>query len=226
MRVTPRDIRLVRDVSLSHILSRDQAIRLGYFGSVSRANTRLKLLADAKYLKVFETPFHAQHLYQAGVKAGELLGGRIERIVSARTGSPRYIQHALAVTEIRLALSARGKDGWRFEVQARHSFEYGGGVLDVRPDGLFLSGSKALFIEADLGTCSLGKFGKKCAGYARYLESGSFAASYGDIAMQVLTVTTGIQRASSLNRVMGQHGLDFRVCTLEDLGITPPGAFS
>jgi len=69
MRLTDRDFRLIRDNSLSHLQSRDQIVSI-YFGSVTRANSRLRELVKAQFLTSLRTPFHAQTLYGPGPPCG------------------------------------------------------------------------------------------------------------------------------------------------------------
>ena len=115
MILTERDIRLIKDIALSHVLARDQILKLGYFSSQSRLNRRLRDLVTAGYARVLATPFSGQHLYQGGRNAHEIVGERIAALLRSRSPSPRFLQHALAVTEIRIVLLASGFSGWRFE---------------------------------------------------------------------------------------------------------------
>ncbi len=122
MRITERDMRLIRDMALGHVLSRDQIIDLDYFGSVTRTNTRLRELRSEGFVRPIATPFPAQHLYCVGAEAHGVLSERISSLVAARTGSPRFLQHALCVTNVRIGTGrgatqerwrAKGVDGWR-----------------------------------------------------------------------------------------------------------------
>lgn len=149
--VTDRDRELLRDLAMSHVLSRDQVVELGYFGSVTRANTRLRLLRKAGWVRVLETPFFQQHLYSVTAKAVPLLGEQVGRLAARRAGSPRFLQHALSVTNVRLALARRGAETWRFEQQLRTSFSVAHRSYEVRPDGAAVVGGKLILAEVDLG---------------------------------------------------------------------------
>lgn len=227
MRITERDVRLVRDAALSHLLSRDQTIRLGYFGCVSRANGRLKAVVDAGLLKAADTPFFAQRLYVAGPRARDVVGDRIAALLSTRPPSPRFVRHALAVTEIRIALLERGGSGWRFEPQLRHSFFFSGGrTLEVRPDGMIVLDGVVTMVEADLGNVAPPKFAAKLAAYARYLSCGEFGRAYGESSFRVLTVTTGEARRRRLAALAPRQGPELLFETFEGLGADLPGGWS
>lgn len=226
MRLTARDVRLVRDTALSHVLSRDQAIRLGYFGSVTRANTRLRLLAREGYLRVLDTPFHSQRLYMAGRRAAEVAGERVAALLPGRRPSPQCLRHALFVTEVRIALAGRGYSAWRFEPQVRHAFSWGGKEVEARPDGLAVQGSRFLFVEADLGHVSHPRFLLKARSYAALLASGEFRSLFVASSFEVLVVTTGALRNRRLEALLPAGPPEIRIAVAEELGIAVPGGWS
>ncbi len=154
MRLTDRDLQVLKDMALSHVLSRDQIIALGYFSSVTRANTRLRDLAKLGLLRRIDTPFFTQSLYAVSKRSCELLGQRLGAIVAGRGDSPRFLQHALLTTEVRIKLLSRRASSWRFEQQIRTVFSLNGQPLEVRPDGLALFPDRpATAVEVDLGVC-------------------------------------------------------------------------
>jgi len=227
MQLTARDVQLVRDIALSHVLSRDQVLGLGYFATVTRVNTRLRELASIGAVKVLETPFFAQHLYGVGPRAEALLGERISRIVAGRTGSPRFLQHALTVTNVRIALKGKGLTEWRFEQQVRAAFTYQSRAWDVRPDGLVRSGDNATAVEVDLRHVTPSKIKEKLDGYQAFARSGDAGKQWQVESFRLLLVTTGTLRASRLRRLAPPApAFDYRCVTLADLGITPVGGWS
>lgn len=226
MRLTERDVRLLRDLSLSHVLSRDQTIALGYFGSVTRANTRLRGLRSLGLVRALDTPFFAQSLYSVLPRASGVVGERLAALTAARTGSPRFLQHALAVTNCRIALLAKGAEGWRFEQQARSAFRCGVREHEVRPDGLALVGGRPVAVEADLGHVSPAKFLEKLRSYEAFALSGACRA-WGDSSFTLLVVTTGRLRAARLSRLLPPDpGFAFACKPHDVLGIPFPGAWS
>lgn len=226
MRLTDRDVRLVKDVALSHVHSRDALVRLCYFGSVTRANARLLSLREAGYLRVLDTPFHGGHLYAAGARAREIVGERIAALITGRAPSPRFLRHALSVTEIRIALLARGGEGWRYEPQLRHAFRWRGEAWEVRPDGLVRLPKGPVMIECDLGNVSRGKFAAKLAAYRAYAQSGEAEKVYGPVPSALLTVTTGERRLAELRKLAPADAPTTLWKTFGELGIAVPGGWS
>lgn len=227
MRLTARDQRLAKDIALSHVLSRDQILALGYFTSVTRANTRLRELRAEGIVRCIETPFFAQSLYSVGSNAEILLGDRIARIVAGRTGSPRFIQHALCITNVRLALLSKGASGWRFEQQIRCQFRHGGKDWEVRPDGLAVFPSGLFAVEVDLGHVAPSKFEEKLKAFDAFVTSGECSRHWKQPTFTLLTVTTGQLRASRLTSLVPKNcSFRFECRPFEKLGISYAGAWS
>jgi hypothetical protein len=227
VKLTPRDERLIRDIALSHVLSRDQVIRLGYFTSVTRLNTRLRELRSGGLVSVLDTPFFDQHLYVAGKNAPRVVGEHIASLLSHRAATPRFLQHALAVTESRTALLEGGGTGWRFEAQLRHSFLWSGRTWEIRPDGLVRRDGLMTLLEVDMGHVDPGKFGKKLKGYEAFIESGELARVWGEHRLAILTLTTGALRRTRLaRRVPSDTPVCFSFLTFDDLRIRVAGGWS
>lgn len=225
LRITARDVRLVRDIALSHVLSRDQILDLRYFGSATRANTRLRGLARLGLVKRHDTPFYSQGLYIPGPRAGEVVGERIARIIEGRCGTPRFLQHALSVTNVRIALLRKADGQWRYEQQLWRASDEPP-RFEVRPDGLFLA-SNPIFVEVDLGHVAPAKFAEKLRSYARLVVSGCCESLYGFPTFRLLTVTTGSLRARHLRRLLPQDaGFDHLVQTFEEVGAAPISSWS
>jgi hypothetical protein len=225
--ITDRDLRLIRDIALSHVLSRDQVLGLGYFGSVSRANRRLRSLCEVGFLRSLAIPFEHQRLYVAGSKAAAVVGERIALLLENRASSPRFLQHAHAVTDVRMALQKLSQGGWRFEQQIRDAYSWAGRPWELRPDGLFMTCNCVKFVEVDLGHVSLLKFSRKLRSYAGYVASGRFRDVYGENEAETLVVTTGQLRRNHLAKDSpAPKGIVYRFQTFEELGITLPGGWS
>lgn len=220
MKLTRRDIGVVRDIALSHVLSRDQILNLGYFGSVTRVNTRLRQLDSIGLIARLQTPFFGQSLYMATKRAAEVVGEAISPLIEGRASSPRFIQHALQVTNVRLALMKKGEGAWRFEQQLWRKLSDIDG-REVRPDGLFLAGSP-IFIEVDMGHAGLPRFKEKLLGYHALATSDQCESLYGFANFRLLTVTTGQLRASHLRRALPQEsGFEYLVKTFSEVDATP-----
>lgn len=223
MRLTSRDTKLVKDVGLSHLLTRDQIIQLGYFGSVTRANTRLRGLVQSGLLRRLETPFYGQSLYMAGRIAPEVAGYKVGSLIESRTSSPRFIQHALSVTNVRIALLNKGATEWRFEQQLWRKF----GKHEVRPDGLALTSSLPMFVEVDLGHVSADKYKAKLLAYQLLASSSNCSEYYPFEKFRLLTVTTGPSRARHLRRLHpADADFEFLTTTFQELGAASVGGWS
>ena len=226
MRLTPRDLRLVRDIALSRIASRDQIIKLGYFGSVTRANTRLRLLADVKFLSICATPYFRQQLYAVGLGAKDVVGEKIANAIS-KSESPRFVQHALAVNDVRIALAKQGFGDWRFEPQLRHSFLHAGRRSEIRPDGLVKDDRLPIIVEVDLGHVAPKKFAEKIRAYEAFMDSGEARHLWHAERFKVLTITTGGLRKSHLARYAQLHkNIIFEFQSFGDLGVEVYGGWS
>lgn len=227
MRLTPRDIRVVRDIALSHVLCRDQIIELAYFTSVTRANTRLRELRDAGLVSVLKTPYFGQQLYVAGPRASDIVGERIGPILAARQVTPRFVQHALSTTNVRLHLLRHGASAWRFEQQIRSSFKLAGREIQIRPDGMALGPDGIQLVEVDLGHVNPAKFREKLLAYEAFLCSGCFKNIWNAEGFSVLTVTSGPLRATRLARLLPKGSpLQFQCESYEELGIEFAGGWS
>lgn len=227
MRLTERDQKMVRDLALSHVLSRDQFIKLGYFGSITRANTRILALRKLKLINRIETPFFTQSLYMAGSAASEVAGAKIALLLKDRPDSPRFIQHSLMVTNTRIALLAKGAHSWKFEQQLRRTFTHQGKTYEVRPDGLIHTAKGPLAIEVDLGHASLPKLALKLAAFELFLRSGECEAQWGFTDFNLLITTTGTLRCRHIERLIPK-GLSQKcaVATFESLGAEMVGGWS
>ena len=227
MRLTERDTRLVRDVALSHALCRDQFIALGYFSSVTRANTRLRELAGAGLLRPIATPFHSQRIYVAGPRALRVVGERISTLISPRSETPRFLRHALCTASIRIAICAETGGDWRFEQQARVRFNFLGSDCEVRPDGLVIAGQRVIAVETDLGHTPSPKFAERLRAYRSLAESGRSRAAWGADRFELLVVTTGPLRAARLRRLASREpGFAFRCESHDRLGVPFAGSWS
>ncbi len=217
VRITDRDKKLVSDLALSHLLSRDQILELGYFSSICRLNTRLRELSAIKLVRRLETPFFNQSLYMAGHLAHEVVGVQVSKLLESRSNSPRFVRHALSVSATRIALCRKGGD-WRFEQQLWRQLE-AKKHIEIRPDGLLLTTSLPVFVEVDLGHVNPSKFKEKLVGYKALAESSKCLDLYGFSTFRILTVTTGTLRSRRLRKTLPPNpGFEFLCQTFEEIG--------
>lgn len=227
MFLTERDHKLVFEVAMSHVLSRDHILALGLFGSVTRVNTRLRVLRELGLVRLLETPFFKGSLYVPGVNAPDVLEGRVARLVANRQPSPRFLQHALATTNIRLAMLAKGATEWRFEPMLWRTFEVAGKKLEVRPDGMAITRKGCVIIECDLGHVAPTKFAAKLDAYHQFLKGGHARRLWQIDDFNLLVVTTGKLRAQRLHELApGECSYPLIVQTFEELGAAMVGGWS
>jgi len=226
MQLTPRDVRLLRDLTLSHVLSRDQMIELGYFNSVTRVNTRLRALKNLGMVRQLETPFFTQSLYAVLPAAAEIVGSRLAPLASSRTGSPRFLQHALMTTNCRLVLLKQGAGSWLFEQQLTHAFKAQGKTYEVRPDGMVIEGASRIAVEVDLGHVAPSKFLEKLRAFEVFVTSGECERRWHTPSFTLLVLTTGKRRAATLSRLLATPSFTFVCRPFSELGIPSVGAWS
>lgn len=221
MQLTSRDLQILRDLALSHVLSRDQLLDLGYFTTVTRVNTRLRELIGAGLVKRLSTPFFTQSLFVASSAAVEVVGERVAPLLAGRSGSPRFLQHSLSVTSARIVLLRRGASAWRFEQQLRTSFSVGGKLMEVRPDGMAVFPEKGLLaIEVDLGHVNPSKFAEKLRSYEAFIATNECGRIWGEPSFRLLTLTTGKLRANHLARFLAADSpLIHDVLTFDQFGV-------
>lgn len=215
-----RDVDLLTDLSLHHVMTREQIIRLGYFESVSRANARLFKLRHAGLVRLVQpTDFvtSRSHLYTASQKAAQMLDNRVARVLEARSFTPRFIDHSLATVDLKCELRRLGMTAWRAETQVRHTYEVRTGttrrVEDLRPDGLAFFGDRLVFVEVDRGHTSRPRIKAKLELYQSYLARGVFGTTYSTHSFHLLVTTTGSLRKRHLiqSKPKGLHfGLSIR----------------
>ena len=227
MFVTDRDRHLVFEISMSHVLSRDQILSLGLFSSVTRVNTRLRILRELGLVRLLETPYFNGSLYVPGVNAIEVLSDRASALFRARQPSPRFLRHALATTNIRLALRDKGAVEWRFEPMISRTFKSKGKTLEVRPDGMAISPKGVLLTECDLGHVPIQKIASKLAVYHEFLSGGHAKRLWDINDFNLLTVTTGSLRASRLRELAPKPcSFGYLVQTFDELGAGIVGGWS
>jgi hypothetical protein len=203
MRITDRDIQLLETIALHGVLTRDQTMSLGFFGSIPRANARLCPLTKNKLLGrvCFAASMSLrQSVYFATKRAGLFIEPRVAELLLGRKNTPRFIEHSLAVADVRIALESLGALSWFHECQVRHRYSLGNRKTEeFRPDALTCFGRDYLFVEVDRGHTSRGKLIEKFKAYDRYASLGLFQQTYDQPSFRLLVVTTGQARCRSIH---------------------------
>lgn len=236
-----RDRRLLSDLFLHRVVSRDQIIALGHFGSVPRCNNRLKHLLDHGYVRRYRHLARgsgSQALYCLGCNGAaivsELLDLELEevKLQAERCAPSMFLEHSLGLVDLRILFGQTASrlqvpaHDWLAEPLCRHEYSVwrAGAWIKcvVKPDAFALwtwnGEPRAFFIELDLGHVSQQSFQRKIQAYRRYLADGAFREAYGHESFEVLTVTTSERRLGNLAMLAGTgEGPRFLYTTLSAL---------
>jgi hypothetical protein len=220
--LTERDRRVVQLLSRFRLLSRDQIMALAPFGSLTRANTRLAALLQArllsrKLLPVYPGKGSAQALYFLGRESGGVLPIEAkclsQQLRQASRWDLRQVAHVIAANQcVADALEATAKSGmvtvqgFRTESELRQMFS------DRRlvPDGWFAwteSGKRFnCFFEVDLHHEGLREWRTKVLRYVEYAESGMHQERFGFRAFRVCVLAKSMSRLENLRRIAETAG--------------------
>lgn len=206
-------------------MTRKQIQRL-FFGSVTRANTRLRLLFDHKFLDrhfLYPLIYHgsSQAIYSLGKKAVEIVaensGVDITSVKQDRRNTRRLkpfsIHHILAVNDFRIAFKqgARKRKEVEFkrwipekELLDEYETRIDGKKKKRRfkPDGygryLYQDKLYSFFLEMDRSTQTNKTFQGKIKRYLNYKRSGRYSERFGVRSFKLLVVTTTQKRLANL----------------------------
>ncbi len=220
---TPRDLEILYLVGVCGVVRTRDVARF-FFGSRATATDRLRKLYCAGALECFVPALAADNLYaltasgKERVLAAHDVDGRAMKVVRKL---PKKLDHALAITEVRLSVSlaCRGNPRYflsSFETDAELAGERHASLLELIPDAVAriddrVTGNRhAFFVEVDLGTESVSWLvRRKLAVYARYARLGT--ALYGIRDPLVVLVVPGVRRARNVARVLDAAQVDARL---------------
>lgn len=215
--LTGRDRRLIEYLRRFRLLSRDQAMALAPFGSLTRANTRLAALVRARLLSRKVLPIYpgkgsAQTLYFLGRESRcvvsvppELLEAQLRQI---GRWDLRQVEHVVAANHVLIdALGAMEQSPgatascWRTEPELRQLFS----DRTLVPDGWFawteLGKRFNCFLEIDLHHEGLREWRGKVLRYLEYAESGLHLERFGFRAFRVLVLAKSEARLKHLRQI-------------------------
>lgn len=240
VRLTCRDRMVIGEVARYGAISRGQLMELGFFNSVSRANRRLRLLVQGRFLRrtfVAIGPQQNSTIYVLGPGGVEVAveDHSFDPVEMKRHGlrSPErmYLEHHLGIVSVRLA-AMRERGALRLahfvaEPDCRHEYEVvvRGQVIKrlMKPDALALfelGGSLlAVFIEYDRGNTSLTQMASLFRRYQAYWTETAFQSAYEtDAPFTVAVVTTaGRRRIENLSRLARQMAVSVVFTTFAQL---------
>lgn len=225
MRLTDRDVAIVRAVARFGVLTRTQIARHLAFRSVTRVNAVLLRLASHGYLRrrVQPTLHGTRRLtYTLGRLGAELVDDPSVRSHSDWQGrSDLFLDHELHVNDVRLAFEEQGLPDYRL-IDWLTPSGLRAQALGVIPDGCVQYTLNNLtfvaFIEADLGTESRARWRSKVESYRRLALSGRHEQVFGLRFFRVLVVTTTERRLVNIaGEIARQTEQIFWLTTFDEL---------
>lgn len=224
-----RDRRLLEELGVMRIVDRETAKVVAGFGSTTRANTRLLMLARAGLLRRFfvgSVAFGRKAVYTLSPKGAELVPAQfpgIQRPAGRLVVGDRFVEHQSLVNEVYVAAKHRPAPdpGFRLLRWLNFGRELAEGI-QLKPDGYFEiqnSGqTRAMFLEVDLGTEPLQTWQQKTAHYLQLALSGQFQQRFRQPQFRVLVVCTSARRLLHVRTVVAkQTDKIFWFTTLESI---------
>jgi hypothetical protein len=228
MIVQPRDLHLLRELSVMRVIDREQAKVVAGFTSTTRANTRLLALTQAGLLRRFflGSGGGRKALYALSAKGAQLAEVQMRgprRAHDAMLVADFYVQHQLTVNDLYTRL--RYKSIPVPDVRFNRWIAFSQRVIpqvDLIPDGYAEFGSAvgiaACFIEVDLGHESLAIWKKKTRNYLQLALSGEYRKQFGQERFRVLVLVNSERRLHSIRKaVAGITQKIFWFATLESV---------
>lgn len=221
MRLTDRDLRILRLVADFRYMSREQVERLEFAPSTaSYCKRRLSLLYHNAYLQRAFLPLReafgaARAYYMLDRRGADVLTEAFELTRSQVDWRPRdarrealYMEHTLRINDMRTTMmlaaeAAHLKLDWIDERDlkrraSKHRVtdpENQGEKITIVPDGYFVLGGRWAFaLELDRGTVEEMPFKRKVRGYGEWKATGGYAASFGTQSLRVLFVVADARR--------------------------------
>lgn len=195
--LTTRDRQVLMEISRFGVMTKGQLIRLGFFGSNTRAKERLKRLVDAEYLAVRQQPIAPggpRFVYCLGPAASDnqTHSRRFQAV------SELFLAHELGLVDIRIALERHtAVSQWQVgkDLVAANLGIVPDAFCEYDVNGLTFS----VFIEYDRGTETQARFARKAKAYADLAFSGRFTAILRRKFFRVFVVTDSAARLSNLS---------------------------
>lgn len=209
--VQERDHHLLSELGVMRILDRESTKVVAGFRSTRRANARLLQLTEAGLLRRFFVGSIAhgrKAVYTLSPKGSELVGaslGGINRAQGRLIVGDTFVQHQSGINDIYLAVKYRPAPIAAARFLRWHTFRQSiSESIKLTPDGYveFASGdgTRAMFLEVDLGTEALSVWQQKTASYLQLAVSGEFLQRFRQPQFRVLVVANSERR---LNNIRG-----------------------
>lgn len=226
--VQPRDLYLLREISVMRVIDRNQAMLVGSFHSLTRVNTCLLALTRAGLLRRFflGSGGGRKAIYALSRKGAELVcvpyrGPR--RPQGALLAADNFVQHQLTVNDIYCTLKYRPIPLPHVTFREwRAFFQPVVPSLALIPDGYveFVVNSRIVpcFLEIDLGNESLGIWKEKAENYVALSESEELLEELEQGEFGVLVLVNSERRLHSIRKAVADVTESvFRFATLESV---------
>lgn len=227
MRLTARDIKVLKAVHDYRVLSREQIQRL-LFPSQNTANYRLQRLYQHGFLDRRWRPVEygqgmGQAIYLSTKKGANILAQhltvspeRLHHQPTSRTVRSPFLEHTLRVNDVCIAFVLAAQrasyriERWLREDELRAAREYvymtttSGTPRQVAiiPDAylaLRLGDRRAHFLlEIDRATETSGRWAHRVQAYLAYIANGQYSRRFGTTSLRILVITTSRERLANL----------------------------
>jgi len=212
--VQQRDRQLLRELGTMRVIDREQAQVVAGFHSVRRGNDRLLALTRAGLLRRIFIPNSAvgqKALYTLSPKGAALVGARLPGLPlrQSRFGASPFLLHRLAINDFYLTVKYRPLPNADMRMARWISFrEPLTPAIPLTPDSYFeiVSGgsTRAMFLEADLGTESSLIWQKKVQLYVQMALSGTCNELFRQPQFRVLVIATTERRLRHIRSVVAK----------------------
>ncbi|MFH1287147.1 MAG: replication-relaxation family protein [bacterium] len=214
-----RDRQILLGVHKYRYLSRKQIQAFFGFKSLTRVNTRLRKLFDAKFLdRIFIPAFWGspEAYYCLGVNGIMVAAEKSEdiSIIKKRRRqvsktSPIFLKHQIMINEVLIAFELAGKrlNGCQIKFSTDNIQIITRLNKVFRPDGYlvfsYYGKTYPLFLEADLGTESLKRIQEKMENYLTFGLSGEYGKLFGCKYFKVIFVFSSAKRLENIKKLIG-----------------------
>jgi Replication-relaxation len=204
-----RDRHLLSELAVMRIIDREMTKIVAGFGSTTQVSLRLLELTRAGLLRRFFVG-----TIGSGRKAMYTLSPKGSEIVSARLGGinrpegklvsgDRFVEHQTGINEVYLAVKYSLVPNGNVRLARWHIFRQSiSEAIKLSPDGYFeitsAQGTRAMFLEVDLGTEALSVWKQKTAYYLQLAFSGEFAKRFRQLQFRVLVVANSERRLANI----------------------------
>ncbi len=223
----PRDRQFLEELSTMRVIDHAQARVVAGFGSLSRANKRLRKLTEAGLLRRFflGSGGGRKALYSLSEKGAQFAGVSfrgLRRPSGAVLVADFFVEHQLAVNAIYCAVKFGTIPIGTVTFHRWIAFhEPITPELRLMPDGycelVTPSGVVAAFLEVDMGNESLAIWRDKIRKYLELAISGAYTRQFGHDRFRVLVIANSARRKDSLRKTVAAiTDKIFRFATLEE----------